>query len=96
MCTEKTHVLPDELADLKATLTEVTRPNTIPGVVASAAALTLDGAATLLRSIAWTDEDGKNWNGQLDSEKIHGVFDLLITCIRLIAGDITPHNWEEK
>lgn len=96
MCTEKARVLPDELADLKATLTEGTRPNTIPGVVASAAALTLDGAATLLRSIAWTSEDGKNWNGQLDSEKIRGVFRLLTTCISLLAGDVTPHNWEEK
>jgi hypothetical protein len=96
MCTEKARVLPDELADLKATLTEGTRPNTIPGVVASAAALTLDGAATLLRSIAWTNEDGKNWNGQLDSEKIRGVFRLLVTCIGLLAGDVTPHNWEEK
>jgi len=96
MCTIHNRVLPDDLADLKATLTEGTRPHTIPGVVANAAALTLDGAATLLRSIDWQAEDGKNWNGQLDSEKIRGVFNLLSTCISLIAGDITPHNWGEK
>jgi hypothetical protein len=64
--------------------------------VASAAALTLDGAATLLRSITWQSEDGKSWNGALDSDKIQGVFSLLETCIALIMGDITPHNWEEK
>lgn len=93
---EKRRIFPDELRDLKATLSEQSRPASIPCVVARAAALTLEGAATLLRSLDSCHEMGRNWSGVTDSERIQGIWGLLVTAVRLMQGEIEPHNWEEK